>query len=448
MAKKQYPLPEERDTFEPLKGVKSVLNALKNRVRASTDILIAAVDIGKFRNCACFMISNGKVLAGKYYFPNTAKGFEWFLNKVGFYKNRDHCKDIIFGMEPSGQYWKHLYQFLILQGELTVTVSPLAVNRNRETMNVSKDKSDPKDARNIADLIMQGKFYFPVQRDKTVSQLHRFMQLYFRSMNAKSALRNRLRNAVGYVFPELEKYFSNIEAKTMLIILGKYPLPSMITRIPKDQFVKNVARLNPHFSHKRLKEIYDMAKNSVGIVGEDEAVLFEISTLLQDLGVLYSRIAQINEKVHKIVKDRKDYRLLLTLPGVGPITAASIIAEIGDVQHFTSGRQLIKLAGLDIWSEESGTSIHTLKHITKRGRKLLRTIMYQAAVRAIRRGSPLRSFYLRIIANQPEKKKKKKKALIAVACKLLRIIFRMLTEEIAYDGDYDSKLQARYKKAA
>lgn len=441
-------LKEKEEQIEPLNvnpsnGIKSVLKGLKEKVRSSNNILIIGVDIGKRQNCACFTISNGKILNRRYFFPNTAKGFEWTLNKAKFYKNRNLCSNIVWGMEPSGEYWKHLYQFLTLKGYLTVTVSPLAVSRNRETINVSKDKTDPKDAHNITDLVMQGKFYLHSQRDKTVAQISRFMKVYFRTVNAKSAVRNRLRNALGYAFPELERYFYDIEAKTLLAILHKYPLPSMITAIPRHRFFKYVAKQSPHFSHKRIKEIYKMAKESIGIINEDKALLFEIETLLEDLYILNKRILWVNERVHKIVKDRKDYKLLFTIPGIGPITAASIIAEVGDIQNFTSGKQLVKLAGLDLWSKESGDSIHTLKHITKRGRKLLRTIMYQAALRAIRTKGPFRDLYLRILANQPTKKKKKSKALIAVACKLLRVVFRILTDEVPYDKEYDKKLRER-----
>ncbi len=94
----------------------------------------------------------------------------------------------LFGMEPSGNYWVHLYEHLEALGKRIVTVSSLAVNRNRETINVSKDKSDPKGAYNIADLMKQGKFYFPIYRDKEIRELKRFMQIYYRLIAQKASL--------------------------------------------------------------------------------------------------------------------------------------------------------------------------------------------------------------------------------------------------------------------
>jgi len=145
-----------------------------------------------------------------------------------------------------------------------------------------------------------------------------------------------------------------------------------------------------------------------------------------------------------IVEEREGYPLLVSIPGVGPITASSIIAEIGDITNFSSGKQLIKLAGLDLYGSESEIGIHSLRHISKRGRRTLRTVVYQAVINCIRCNAHLKACYLKLLANQPNKKKVKRKAIVAIACKLLRIIYRMLTEKRAFDPNYDRKLKGRF----
>jgi transposase len=427
---------------------KETLNALREEITSSNSHLMVAVDIAKLNNCACFRVSDGKTLCKKFNFRNDIGGFNTLINQLHYYLKKGDYQKVIFALEPSGYYWEHLYQYLSLKKETVVLVSPLAVNRNRETINVSKDKSDPKDAYNIADLVMQGKFYLPIQRTKGVAQLRRFVKIYYRLMKNKAVFRNLLRNAVGSVFPELERYFKDIEAVTTLVILEKYPVPSMITTVKKSRFISYVKKRNPHFSHKRINEIYELAKTSVGIKGEDESIIYEIQWLLKELKDINLKIAELNQKTDALVKDREDYRLLLSLKGIGPIIAISLIAEIGDIANFHSGKQLIKLAGLDLWAEESGTSIHTLKHITKRGRKLLRLIVYQAALGAIRVEGTIRQKYLQLLNNQPQKKKMKSKAVVAIGCKLLRIIFRMLTDKIEYSETYEQGLKEKYLKKA
>ncbi len=424
-------------------NIQEILEKLKTNVRSSNRFLLVGIDIAKRKHCACFILSNGQILSRRFFFYNDKGGFESLIRQIQNYSQKHHPEGILIAMEPSGDYWRHIDCYLSNHGLSVVHVNPLCVCRNRETIDVSKDKSDPKDAYNIADLLMQGKFHFPVQRDKTISQLKQLMNIYYRLITEKSKLRNRLKQVVGYFFPELECYFKDITSKTALAILEKYPFPEQITSISVEEFKSYIKEHNRTFSHKKIEEIYNLAKESVGIKGEEETNLFEMELLLHRLYSIEGTIITIKSKVDKIVKDREDYKLLLTLKGIGPIFAASIIAETGDISNFTSGKQLIKLAGLDLFGQQSGDSLHTLKHITKRGRKQLRTIMYQAAISCVRLNPQLKLKYQQLLENQSGKRKKTGKALIAIACKLLRIIFRMLIDNKKYDTCYDDILRSK-----
>jgi len=425
------------------RSVKQVPQDLKAEIRSSPNTLIIAVDIGKMKNCACFVSSSGKVLRRRSFFTNTIDGFNNLIRQTKFYQRKEELPHTLFGMKPSGYYWIHLYEDLVNREKRVVTVSPLAVNRNRETINVSKDKSDPKDAYNIADLMKQGKFYLPIYRDKQIRELKRFTKIYYRLIGQRSSLRCRLRGAVGYVFPELEHYFSDILAKSIIIILKNCPFPSQIKKMGKPKFISFLIKKNSRLSRKRAAEIYELANLPVGITGEKKPILFEIELLLNELKSLEENIAKVNINVQNIVKDKEDYNLLIVIPGIGPIIASSIIAEIGDITNFSSGKQLIKLAGLDLYGLDSGISVHSLRHISKRDRRTLRTILYQAAIACIRCNSHLKACYLKLLDNQPNKKKVKPKAIVAIACKLLRIIYRMLTERKPFDSTYDQKLREK-----
>jgi len=161
-------------------------------------------------------------------------------------------------------------------------------------------------------------------------------------------LRCRLRGVVGYTFPELERYFKDITAKSMILILENFPFPQKIREMRKQKFTFFLIKRNPRLSWKRAEEIYELAQDSVGIVGEEDIVSLEIKLLLREFKSINENRAWINSKVGAIVGDREDYQLLLSIPGIGSITAASVITEIGDISNFSSGRQIIKLAGLDL----------------------------------------------------------------------------------------------------
>jgi len=128
------------------RSVKQVLQDLKAEIRSSQNTLIIVVGVGKIRNCACFVSSSGKVFRRRFFFTIIIDGFNNPMRQTKFYQNKAKVPHTLFGMEPSSYYWIHLYEYLELREKRVVTVFPLAVNRNRETINVSKDKSDPKDA--------------------------------------------------------------------------------------------------------------------------------------------------------------------------------------------------------------------------------------------------------------------------------------------------------------
>ena len=99
------------------RSAKQILEDLREEVKSSQNMLLVGIDIGKTRHCACFMVSTGKL-----------------LRQAKFYQKKMNLPKVLFGMEPSGFYWVHLYESLDLQGKRAVTVSPLAVRRNRETL--------------------------------------------------------------------------------------------------------------------------------------------------------------------------------------------------------------------------------------------------------------------------------------------------------------------------
>lgn len=421
-----------------------LLSELKQKILNSHRTIISGIDVGKSKHCAAFILSNGKIIQKKFIFDNSREGFNLFWDKIKSIKEQQQTSDAIFTLEPSSYYWKYLFQFLQDLKQTTVVVSPLAVSRNRETINLSKDKSDPKDAYNIADLTKQGKFYLHSHQDKQIAQLRQYVNLYSQFTKEKTIFSIRLRNAVSYVFPEIEKYFSDIRAKTLLLILKKFSTPKNILSYGKTKFIKYLKKHNPYFPSKRSAEIYDLALNSIGIRDEDTAICDQINIILTHLEYLDSALQQITQRIHQLISDRQDYRLLRTIPGIGFITASCIIAEIGNINNFSSFKQIIKFCGLDIVGKKSGSSIDTPRHISKNGRILFRTSLYQAALSCIKYALPLKIKYHQIIEKHKLIKKQKKKALVIIMAKLVRIIFRMLKDNEPFNPYQDQITKQKY----
>lgn len=120
-----------------------------------------------------------------------------------------------------------------------------------------------------------------------------------------------------------------------MIILKNYPFPYQIRKMGRSCFISPLAKGNPCLSRKRTEEIYKLASSSVGITGEEKSALFEIESLLNELEGIKRNIGEVNIEAQNILSSRDDYSLLMSTPGVGPVTASSIIAEIGDITNFS-----------------------------------------------------------------------------------------------------------------
>jgi transposase len=376
------------------------------------------------------------MLARDIPFSNTRYGFERLLKEIQRYGSND-VSGIICGVESTGNYQKPLADYLSHKGLNVVLVSTLAVSQNRQMLNVSWDKSDKRDAFTIADLVSQGKFLFYQFQEEKYSNASRMLRVYMRLVKEQSRLKVKLRNSIlSVVFPELDSIFKDIDNPQVLNILEKYPTPSHIRGLSDDEFIYSVLpRTQSSRYLPRIKSTYQAAKESIGSETGINGILKELSYILKDLRKIGSRIEEVKEAIKGMFSDFPPYQRVLTIPGVGPITAATFLAEIGDIECYDHADQIIKLAGLDLASVQSG-KYQSQRKISKRGKVRLRTAAYHAAMAAINKCNGLREKYLQIIKNKSGAPGAKMKAIIAIATKILRIVFRLLKDGTTYSHDY------------
>ena len=135
------------------------------------------------------------------------------------------------------------------------------------------------------------------------------------------------------------------------------------------------------------------------------------------IGIVTAEIPEVNE--------------LMKIPGIGLITAAGMISEIGDIRRFDDPRQIQKLAGLAIVVNESGKH-KGQSEISRRGRKRLRKILFQAALVLVRSNKEFKTIH-EYFTTREKNPLKKKQSLMAVAAKLIRVFFGMVKNGTPYD---------------
>jgi transposase len=172
----------------------------------------------------------------------------------------------------------------------------------------------------------------------------------------------------------------------------------------------------------------------VGLQEGRRGILLEIEEILSGLEACQRFIEKVEKEILPYLEQIPYSNSLLSVKGIGAVTVAGLIGEVGDFRQFHTLREVMKLAGLDLFEISSGKHQGN-RHISKRGRPLLRKLLYFAAINTIRKGGVMHACYQRHL----EKGMPKTKALIAIARKLLGILFALVRNHSQYDEQYSPK---------
>lgn len=345
----------------------------RKEVRGSTEYLLVGIDVAKDKHHVFFGTASGRTLFRRLIFENNLEGFRKLLAQAEAMKVQHGLKRVVFGMEPTGNYHKPLGEHLIRSGHWVVLVSGVAAHENRKTLDGRWDSNDTRDAANVADLISQGKclFYeFPVGG---LQDLRSLLSLKRRLKRQEHGYRVRIRNhLVAKYFPELDRYFEQSE-QTSLAVVRWCLDPSVIAGLEYPKFVEMVSSGQRRLSQeRRLQAIWKMAVDSVGCeVGP--AVAFEVQVMVEGLKQIRESIREIDEKIQGVCSQFPEYECLRSIPGFGPDVSSKVLGAIGDPFRFQNGKQVLKMAGLDLSAERSGkASASAIPVISKKGKADLR----------------------------------------------------------------------------
>ena len=169
---------------------------LKETLRTSRDRLLVGIDIAKDQHVAQVKVAHGRVLAAPVVIPNTAVGFAAFWRRLEALRTATGLSEIVSALEPTGTYHQALAVFLEQQGVDVVLVSNAVAHYNRRTLDGTWDKSDPKDAANLCDLLERGRVCFYSLPDGPLADLRRLVRLLRRARVELAACKARFRNTL------------------------------------------------------------------------------------------------------------------------------------------------------------------------------------------------------------------------------------------------------------
>lgn len=392
--------------------------------------IIVGIDIAKHIHFARTLLADGSE-SKPFSFQNTMEGFEALFIWLIVNKEQAGCSSIIVGLESTGHYWEALAFFLDgKQGIRLVQVNPKYVKKTKEIYDNSPGKTDSKDAGIIAMLIRMGKFQRLVLPRGHFADLRCYAKLREQKVVELGVQRNILHSLVDTVFPEYGGIFKKLESKTSLHILKNFTTPDRIlgTDIKRLTTALRTASHGQH-SDACAERLHSAASKTVGVREGIEAASYAIKSSVAAIENIQQGITVIEKELLHILHKIPYAGQLLSMPGIGLISLTIILGEAGDLHRYQRAEEIIKLAGLNLFEISSGKHLGQ-KHITKRGRPLLRKCLFFAALRTVKTGGAFREDYLR---HTETNQMRKTKALVAISRKLLRVLFALVRDGVYYN---------------
>jgi len=408
---------------------------LKERIaRITPTTIIVGIDVAKEEHYAQITDYRGITLMKPVKVYNNIDGFENLLSKAENLKTRHGCDQVVIGMEPSGHYWRALgWHIKLHESEpVLVGVNPYHTKQAKELDDNSQTKSDPKDALVIAHLIRDGRYYDTYLPEKEYAELRQLNTERQRIMKQISRSRNVLIAQIDEFFPEYGGVWSDITCPTSLELLNTYAFPSDILSVSRSRLVIDIKTASKGMEGDKLAErMRKAAARSVGVKEGLRAVRMRILNLINELTYFEDIKKEIEIELNAVMATLKLGGVLRSMPGIGPIISAGFIGEVGDISRFDAWEQVRSLAGLNLVENSSGKQKSKTK-VSKRGRSYLRHIVYMAGENGLMHNAEMRALYY-YFRNRPNNQLNHYQAIIAVGLKVMRILFHMAKNNVAYD---------------
>ena len=386
-------------------------------------MIYVGIDVAKLNHFASAISSDGEVLIEPFQFTNDADGFYLLSSRL------DSLPDdsFIIGLESTAHYGDNLVRYLVAEGHQVCVINPLQTSAMRKN-NIRKTKTDKVDTFIIARTLMMTPFkHFVTFDDLNLMDLKVLGRSRMNAVKQRTRLKIQLKACLDETFPELQYFFkSGLHQKTVYALLKEAPTAKAVASM----HLTHLAHLLVSASHGRFKkdkatELRVLARKSVG--SPDSALSIQVVHTIEQIELLDSQITHIDAEIEDIMRFQSP--VIMSIPGIGAVNGGMILGEIGDISRFPGPKQLLAFAGLDPSVYQSGNFQAKRTRMSKRGSRTLRYALINAAHNVVKNNATFKAYYDAKVAEG----KSHYNALGHCAGKLVRIIYKMLTEEVYFN---------------
>ncbi len=388
-------------------------------------MIYVGIDVAKLNHFASAISSDGEELIKPFKFTNDADGFQLLSSHL------DTLPDdsFIIGLESTAHYGDNLVRYLVNNGHKVCVINPIQTATLRKN-NIRKTKTDKVDTYIIAKaLMLQQSHRFVTVDDINLMDLKALGRFRQKSLKQRTRLKIQLKAYVDETFPELQYFFkSGLHQKTVYALLKEAPSAKDVASM----HLTHLAHLlevasHGHFKKVTASQLRVLARKSVG--SPDSALSIQVVHAIEQIELLDSQIDHVEAEMTDIMKYLDS--VIMTIPGIGYINGGMILGEIGNIHRFSGPKQLLAFAGLDPSVYQSGNFQAKHTRMSKRGSKVLRYALMNAAHNVVKNNSTFKAYYDAKMAEG----RTHYNALGHCAGKLVRVIIKMLIDNVEFNLD-------------
>ncbi|TDM05091.1 MAG: IS110 family transposase [Ideonella sp. MAG2] len=397
-----------------------------------------AIDVARYWNAVLVETASGQ--RHRFRMTNSAADMQRLIDFLVGLGGR--CR---VALEPTGDYHRPIAHRLLCAGFEVVSISSVAQSRFREAMFNSWDKNDPKDAAVILEMLKQGRTQLYI--DPMLAGHHDVQEVsktYYQISRARTKVQHAIINHhLPLYFPEMHKYWTSTRNEWWVRFMIAFPTPVHVRQHTCEEFIELASPLVGRRVRRvaKLTEIWESCADSGALPHDPQSIAVQTFVFtLRHYQHLSEMRDQLEAQAQTMLARDADYAHLMSLPGIGPIIAMTILAEAGNLRRFGHHRQFLKYCGFDLAKSQSG--VHRgREQLSKRGNARLRLAFWMAAVVAIRvRENSFREKYERYVSSNPKDPDLKRKALTAVAAKMARVAYGLIKKNQPYRQFFEQSL--------
>ena len=328
-------------------------------------------------------------------------------------------------------------------------VNPYATKQAKELDDNSQTKSDKKDALTIAKLVKDGRYFELYLPHDVYAELRGLSTARSGLNKRKNALKNTITAVMDEYFPEYEEVFKcPLSGKASRHILKTCPFPKFILELGEDGVTDEIKKaVKRTVGRKKAAQLTKAAKESIGVDYGEGAARLKLRLMLEELELLEKQTEELEGQMADALHQTDYADFLLSIKGIGVVTLAACLGELGDPTRFEDSRQMSRMAGYNLVEDSSGKNKSGTK-ISKRGRKNLRCVLYQMALTMVATNDEMKQLY-HYLKTREKAPLRKMQALIVVSKKILELIHALAKKKENYDpGKVFGHVRREQMKAA